>query len=241
MSYFEGTLSGQAYISFDRRHGNDLRHVKKNCRAAFRGAKTAKLGGKSKLAELGTASPEVKRALETARIPELNKVLMGPVEAQVIAECVPLDTIPLAGSAAQQTLRKETYTHRIIATMKASGHSVDEIAKEVGQSTSTVRNALKQPWTQQHALDLVEANGAAKVEQFFAEKALPAAEKLAEIMDDPTASTRDQLAAANAILNRNFGMPNQPLSVTNKQTPIDKMTLEEVQANLATLRAKKNN
>ncbi len=135
-------------------------------------------------------------------------------------------------------LQQEKFEHRCVAYLKAEGKSNEEIAQITGYSDTRVGYLVKQPWMEPFILELIASRGGKKVEEFIEDHVMPALETITGIMLDEEAARRDRISCANAILDRKYGKPNQPMSYRESK-PVDQMTLEEVDANLALLRQKK--
>lgn len=133
----------------------------------------------------------------------------------------------------QQFLQQEKYEHRIMAEMKAAGHTNREIAEEMGVTPTTVNYVVKQPWTKQQILSEIHTKGGKEVLDFMSEKAMAAAEVLvAGFEQEKMEGRRDRVDAANKLLDRVFGKPNQP--ITNHQgQDLTKLSDEEL-ARIAT-------
>lgn len=111
-------------------------------------------------------------------------------------------------------LKREKYEHRDIAFFKAQGLTNKEIAEKTGYSTFMISNILRQPWTEQEVLRIIEEQGGGSVREFFEQKATEAAVRLAIEMNNPEAKPSERISAAEKILDRAFGKPTQALNHT---------------------------
>jgi DNA-binding CsgD family transcriptional regulator len=125
------------------------------------------------------------------------------------------DAPPLAGAKAPFHLnQKERPRHRVMLELAAKGYDNKEIAANLGVSAVNVNNALRQPHSQQTLANLCRDRVSAdeQVVQVIREKVVKAVETLAEIMEDEDSRNSDRIAAAEALLNRRYGKPNQPIN-----------------------------
>ncbi len=131
------------------------------------------------------------------------------------------------------TTQKEGHVHRVMLTYAAKGYSVKEIAGMTGYTPVAVNNILRQEHSQQTLVDEIRhLNGEdEEVVLFIKQKVVAAVKTLAGVMEDDKSKGADRIAAANAILNRRYGMPNQPI---NRGTDVDLnvMSIAEVAAQL---------
>lgn len=108
--------------------------------------------------------------------------------------------------------QQEKPEHRVMAYMKASGFTAREIADAMGVSATTVQEILRQPWINQLTVEIAHARGIDKALAMIDSLALPAVEALGQVVKDPDASNRDRINAADKILCRKYGNPNQPMT-----------------------------
>lgn len=121
-------------------------------------------------------------------------------------------------------LKRESPRHRRICVLKAAGLNNKEIAELVGVTAATVGYTVTQPHGVQVILEEMgrQGNVALKVIQQATQEA---AETLIEVMR-VSQNLETKRKAANDILDRQFGKPNQPVSLDTK--PADQMTDEEL-------------
>lgn len=112
-------------------------------------------------------------------------------------------------------LQKEQASHRLIAFLKAQGLSNVEIGQRVGKSPVAVGYICKQPCTAAIIVEEIALAGRSEVEVVLQGAALDSVNKLIEIRDDADASKDVQRKAANDLLDRVFGKPNQPMTHAN--------------------------
>ncbi len=126
------------------------------------------------------------------------------------------------------TIKREKFEHRVIAMLKVAGNTNKEIAEQTGFSPVAISNILRQPWIQ----DLMRQEQARScrtvVQEVLEAAALPSVEKLIEVRDKAP-SMDVQRKAANDLLDRIYGRPNQPISHTQAVDP-SSLTDEEIQA-----------
>ena len=125
-------------------------------------------------------------------------------------------------------LQQEKFEHRVIAHLKAAGHTNKEIADMTGYTAPAINYIVKQAWMEPLVLELIHQNGGDKVEMFISEQALPACQTLAEIMTDEDSSNRDKIAAARELLNRKYGNPTQPITVHDRRYDPKDLTDDEL-------------
>jgi len=126
-------------------------------------------------------------------------------------------------------LGKERFEHRIIIYLKAEGFSNKEIAEKVGFSSLAVSNLLRQPWAQEAVLRIIQENGGDAVQTLLNGAALDAVQRLITEMDnESTATSRDRVTAADKLLDRLYGKPNQPIE--HRQSNLTEMSDEELEA-----------
>lgn len=123
--------------------------------------------------------------------------------------------------------QRERWGHREMAFLAAMGYGVAEIAERTQHKESTVSNILRQPWiveliAQEQALEARKGIRAVLNE----DKAIECCEKLSTLME--TANSQEvQRKAANDLLNRIYGMPNQSVTHTQKKD-LNNLTDEEL-------------
>lgn len=113
--------------------------------------------------------------------------------------------------------KKERPAHRLMLELAAKGYTNKEIAETVGKTTVNVNNALRQPHSQQTLVHSIRERVSAdeQVVEVIRSNVVKAVSTLAEIMDggeDGKAKYSDRIAAAEALLNRRYGKPNQPIN-----------------------------
>ncbi len=107
--------------------------------------------------------------------------------------------------------------HRIIAMLKASGHTAVEIAELTGYSLCAIRDILRTPWADAVIRDEIKRAGRDKVQEVFLDAALESAQFLVEVRDNEKAPIAERRKAANDLLDRVYGKPNQSLTTTVKR------------------------
>lgn len=141
-----------------------------------------------------------------------------------------MEFIPLAGKATKPAhyLLREKARHRAIVEMAAKGYDQKEVASRIGVCAATVGNTLAQPMLQKPLVDAVKRIHGAdeEVVEIIKESVVAAVSTLADIVKDEKAKNNDRIAAAEAILNRRYGKPNQPI---NRGTDVDLSTLSDAE------------
>lgn len=125
-------------------------------------------------------------------------------------------------------IQQEKYEHRIVAHLKAEGKTNIEIAEITGFTAARIGYIVKQPWVNEMILEIIHQRGGDKVELFLNEMVMPALEVFKGVIENKDESTKNKLAAANAILDRKFGKPNQALSITHSQKESNQLTDAEL-------------
>lgn len=135
------------------------------------------------------------------------------------------------GRDPQYVLQAERPVHRAIVFLAAQGLSYVEIAQQLGMSAPAVGYIVKQPWAEEEILKQIHSNGGDAVATVLSQQALPSVMKLIELRDSEEVQKEVQRKAANDLLDRIFGKPNQP--VTHRQEDLAEMTDAELQAIVA--------
>jgi len=132
-------------------------------------------------------------------------------------------------------VQQEKPHHRVFLELSAKGYTVKEIAEMTGFTAVCVNNILRQPHTQQFLVNEIRDIYSVdeEVVTVIKNNAVAAVETLATIVKDEKAKGSDRIAAANALLDRRYGKPNQPI---NRGTDVDlnKLSDEELAAMLPT-------
>lgn len=132
--------------------------------------------------------------------------------------------------APYHTLKREQPQHREIALLKAQGLTNKEIADCTGYSPVTIAYVTKQPWAVDLIIQEQRSAGRNGVQRALQQIALPAVEKLIELMEDTTIQSKTPdttRKAANDLLNRIYGMPSQSI-IHSEKVELDKMTDQEL-------------
>lgn len=126
----------------------------------------------------------------------------------------------------QYVRQQEMPWHRIALELAAKGFTAREIAAQLGCSDVAVQDILKQPQYQQTQVMLIrdEVNQDRRVVDTIKNSVHEAVCTLAEIMSDKKAKPADRIAASRELLNRRYGMPNQPI---NRNTDVDLSKLSD--------------
>ena len=109
-------------------------------------------------------------------------------------------------------LKYEKPYHRMMAMLSAEGHSLREIAQMTGFTTVSISNVLRQPWMQKIILEHI-ATQSDQVMLSVRAECLKSVDVIKELRD--TAESEPvRLKAAQDFLDRTYGKPNQPMSVS---------------------------
>lgn len=109
---------------------------------------------------------------------------------------------------------KETIEHRFVIHLHCTGHTVREISEKTDFSETHVRTILNQPWARKQVTRFSEEGDVKeKVQQMFVTAAADSVQTMIELRDNPKTPHSVRAKICNDLLNRVFGMPNQPLSV----------------------------
>ena len=111
-----------------------------------------------------------------------------------------------------QWLKYEKPHHRMIAMLSAEGNTIKEIAEITGFNRETVTNVLRQPWMQRIILDHIAAHSDRVMLEIRAE--CMASKRVIAELRDTAESEPVRLKAAQDFLDRTYGKPNQPMSVS---------------------------
>ena len=112
-------------------------------------------------------------------------------------------------------LTHEKVRHRLVAVLKATGSLTDrEIAELTGYSATHVSTICKQPSAEKMILERMHGTGDAAM-KVLQDASVAAAKRLVQIAE--TAENMEtKRKANNDILDRKYGKPNQPYSVSQK-------------------------
>lgn len=128
-------------------------------------------------------------------------------------------------------LQSERPVHRAIIFLAAQGLSYVEIAQQLGITPVCVQYVVKQDWAQEEILKQIHDNGGEAVAVVLQQQALPSVMKLIELRESEKVAAEVQRKAANDLLDRIFGRPNQP--VTHRSEDLQEMSDAELQAIVA--------
>lgn len=108
-------------------------------------------------------------------------------------------------------LQREKFEHRNVLFLKAEGCTNKEIAERTGMTSVAVSNILRQPWAQTRVLEIIHENGGDAVRHLLLDNAVKAVERLVVEIDNPQARPSERIVAADKLLDRLYGKPNQPI------------------------------
>jgi uncharacterized protein (UPF0147 family) len=129
----------------------------------------------------------------------------------------------------QYVRQQELDWHRHVIHLSARGFQANEIAAILGRATTTVQDILRQPFYKDEVVAEIRrvASEDEQVVRIVKENVAKAVGVLAQICEDTAAPKRDRIAAANAILDRRYGKPNQPIA-RDTGIDLDKLTDEDL-------------
>lgn len=123
-------------------------------------------------------------------------------------------------------LQAERPEHRIIIYLKAEGYSNLEIADKVGWTPAGVANIVKQPWAAKRIVEIIQQKGGDAVQQLLQGSAVDMVQRLITEANEAQCS-RDRITAADKVLDRIYGKPNQSI-VHHKGTDLNRLSDEEL-------------
>lgn len=129
------------------------------------------------------------------------------------------------------TRKRELPRHVIIAELLARGFNQKEAAALAGCSRENISQLKRNPWFQERVVMAIERNIDQELKEFLDKEVLNSLEVVRRIRDDPSVRAADRLAAAQAILDRRFGRPSQPIVSIEK--PVERMSAEELEKEVA--------
>jgi hypothetical protein len=121
--------------------------------------------------------------------------------------------------------------HRVIIFLKAQGFSNKEIAEQTGYSPVMVSQIVRQPWAQDRILAIIHEAGVDAVQTLLQGAAADAVSRLISEMDNDLARPSERISAAEKLLDRLYGKPNQPIE--HRSLNLSEMSDEEL-ARIAT-------
>ena len=127
-------------------------------------------------------------------------------------------------------IQSERAEHRVMIFLKAQGHSNIEIARATGFTSVAVSNILRQPWAARRIVEEITLAGRDEVAELLQGAAADSVLKLIQLRDDANGKVPPavQKSAADAILDRVYGKPNQRFEHTYNKNPED-MSDDELQ------------
>ena len=99
--------------------------------------------------------------------------------------------------------------HRAVIFLKAQGLSNNEIARRTGFSPPWISQVLRQPWARLRLIQELTTAGRDAVSTLIKASAEDSVYTLIEVRDNPKSKGSEKIAAANALLDRQFGKPTQ--------------------------------
>lgn len=108
-------------------------------------------------------------------------------------------------------LQQEQPHHRVILDLLGQGFTVSEIARQTGFSVFAVSNVKRQNWAQPRILETMDMQRDSVIEALKA-NALSAVDTLISVHENTNSPAAVRVAAADKILDRVYGKPNQPIT-----------------------------
>ena len=135
---------------------------------------------------------------------------------------------------AYETKTEKGY-HRLVAFLVAEGYNDKEIAAKVDRSPVTISYLRKQPHIERLIVELIHGRGDAAMDKLH-KAAEEAADALISNLREAVAEgcLGEVRQTANSILDRKYGKPNQPTTVTTRKT-VEEMTVAEIDQRLSEL------
>lgn len=157
-----------------------------------------------------------KMGMTDARPNEANEAEVADAGVDAVGAGLPL----INRKPPQYVRQQELPWHRVALERAALGYTAREIAEQLGCSPTAVQDILRQPAYQRLQTAMIEKQLTQdqKVVDKIREKVTVAVDTLAEIVEDKKAKNADRINAARELLNRRYGMPNQPI---NRNTDVD--------------------
>ena len=131
------------------------------------------------------------------------------------------EVLPLFNRKPPQYVRQQELPwHRLALERASMGYTAREIAEQLGCTPTAVQDILRQPQYQQVQVQMIkkELTKDQIVVDTIRNNVVAAVETLVDIMGDAKVKTADRIQAAKELLNRRYGMPNQPI---NRNTDVD--------------------
>lgn len=168
---------------------------------------------------------ELARLQQSAQPSPESPSLQSAPEAVRVKQVQPIRSFHNARDP-QYTLFREKPEHRVVCYLKAQGLNHKEIAERTGYTTVAIAYICAQKWAQELIAEELTQAGRSRVEYILSEQAVPSLEKLITLRDDPEVNKEVQRKAANDLLDRIFGKPNQP--ITHKTIDPNELSNEEL-------------
>ena len=128
------------------------------------------------------------------------------------------------GTVPQVQLKREKPQHRLIAILKSSGLDNQEIAEMTGYTAGAISTIISQPFAQDVILGRMHESGDKAMELLQA-ASVKAAERLI-VLAEHAKNEECKRKANNDILDRKYGKPNQPYTVSER--PVNEMSDQEL-------------
>ena len=130
--------------------------------------------------------------------------------------------------------KQERPAHRLMLELAAKGYDVKEIAQRTGYTTVCVNNILRQPALQSTLVKDIRKTVTEdeQVVKIIRDNVVKAVNALASIIDGGDGvRASDRIAAAEALLCRRYGKPNQPIN-REKGVDLDSLAIAELVGDL---------
>ena len=128
-------------------------------------------------------------------------------------------------------IKHERYEHRVVCFLKAEGYSNREIADKMELSPVAVSNIVRQPWAQQTILEIIQTKGGDAVQRLLEGAAADSVLRLIEERDNEQARPEARIMAADKLLDRLYGKPNQPIE--HRELRMEELSDKELESIVA--------
>lgn len=123
-------------------------------------------------------------------------------------------------------IQREKPIHRTMIEMSMAGYTNKEIATVCETSMLGVSNTLRQPFAREYIVKNTEKTLQEELRAFLEAEALPSLNVLKAVRDNDMAKPAERTSAANSLLDRFMGKPNQSVTVTEK--PLESLSEDEL-------------
>lgn len=110
--------------------------------------------------------------------------------------------------------KQERPNHRLMIELHAKGYNIKEISEMTGYSAVCVNNIVRQPNLQRALVSEIRKTVSAdeEVVEIIRQNVVKSIQVYEAVLDDPKADVKLKMEAAERLLNRRYGKPNQPIN-----------------------------